>query len=65
MENVIGKAITAAIVSAGSAIIISFIMAIPVQLLWNYVGVEFFQFQPISYWHSWCLYYLCRILFSK
>jgi hypothetical protein len=62
---VIALTLTSALV----AIVLPFVMAIPVMLLWNYTIPDVFHLPDITYLQAVCLYFLTGILvkgnFSK
>lgn len=41
---------------------VSIFLAIPVKLLWNWVGVADLHLQPISLLHAWGVSFLIRLL---
>jgi len=42
----------------------SFILAVPVMLLWNFVMPDLFGLAVIGYWKAWGLMLLCSLLFK-
>lgn len=47
------------------AAVISFLAAIPVYFLWNWLMPELFGLKVATFWQAWGLFLLCSILLSR